>query len=720
MLIIVAFWWVVALFWGMIHYDHASPSSLFYTGYLHNTLVFSAAALVFSFFLTFGYRWIRNGGLKFMSNRGIQSTIGHIPGLVTWERAKKTSVNIDDKKYPKLCEWLKKAPPEYLSVFNAIIDTIAAVPALPASPVKGGHGSFTLLEHTLNVVETGFSRLETWTFDRSKSDPLSGSALPNSSWDIAVLVLAGHDIGKMDAFNFDGKNVVSWRRSHDREGARILATMDEVWNLPEDDRKALIAAVAHEHHPQDLPTHTGSETRLLMEFLIDVDAEASQKEEGKLKITTEESISTVSTVSTVSVVEDEEDEAIWLWFLSYLAKPGTINGKDKRFRVGFKAAGGRIFLNEVSVRRVLAGDFYSDVSKAESKKGDGRFHITENLLRILDLKGVLIKDFGEEKYSYKNALFKVKSTNKDGKTLGEWSVAFVVNLGEFTPTNIIALSPAPNPPQLTGAVFHQRALKQEATSEENAHQDNTENSATLEGDDSEIVLMNKGDSDEESPTTEDPKIVIINEQTEENTEAFSAQVDGKNLSESSNSVQAQEETKQTKAKEDEKTPEPIINDKEEIEDLRSLDYGTKGIQALEDRNKNRRKKTDPNSQKEPESKCLAIKDTISCKAVNSLTELELTTSLHCKTSFGALYLAIKKGLELTPSLQRETLEDGRVKISHKIAAKSAGIGGREIHDIRTFAAAIGENHVIFNGLSLIRNDKSEIIEIILSTEEKDS
>lgn len=454
-LLVLGFWWVVGFIWGAIHYNEV-PEKFLFLGHINNVVVIATMTFIGSAFLVWADRWIRKGGLGVVKKRGVISSIGLIPNLVIWDRAS-LGQGIDESKWPKTAEWVKTAPNEYREAFLAIMTTIMSKPDLPASPVSGGHGGFTLFAHTLNVVEHGLNKRDSWLFERRKSDPLKGSALPVVLYDAAVLTLAGHDIGKMKAFIVEDGKVVDWKKSHDKEGAQILATLEEMWQIPEDDRKAIIAAVAHEHHPQDLPTHTGSETQLLMEFLIDIDEWASREEEGKLAI--------IKGQESGSEAHPEGlgDEEMWSWFLQMIAKPNTINGRDERFRVGFKDANHLIYFNEIKVRTALATEFFQDPLLAESKKGDGRAVITERLLKVLDAKGVLIKSWQDFHFGYKGALFKLESIDKKGKKLGEWATAFIVDLKEHLPGNVRALDPAPNPPSIVEPVFPQRRLKKESS-----------------------------------------------------------------------------------------------------------------------------------------------------------------------------------------------------------------------------------------------------------------
>lgn len=448
--IVFIFWWLVSILWGLSKYG-LPDSGLFLLTTLKS---FSWGAL--AFFLTISLsgllRWARKGWYLPNKERGIQCSIGLVPGVMSWPRRRR-SFRVDATCWPRVARWMAEGQTEYVKAFQAILDIISAQPSFPASPTKGGHGDATLLEHSLNVAETGLELMPTWRFQPKNRDiDLQDHALSPQDRDIAMLILVGHDIGKLSAFEVTRDSVKIVKRFHDREGGRILSTIKEIWILPEDDRKALIAAVTHEHHPQDLPTHTGDTVRLLLEFLIASDTEAGRREEGRVKAENED----------IADKNNESDDLIWEWFLDYIAKPGTINGREQRFRAGFKGADGFLYFNEQVVRAALAEQFFRNPLQAEIKKGDGRYLITQELLRILNSRGVLICEFDGQVFNYKNALFKVVSSNNKGRFLSEWQVAFVVSLGKQAPPGIQDLAPAPNPPRITQALYGTRALRSES------------------------------------------------------------------------------------------------------------------------------------------------------------------------------------------------------------------------------------------------------------------
>lgn len=116
------------------------------------------------------------------------------------------------------------------ALLEEILGTLAAH---PGAYVGAGHGTVSLHEHTLGVVETIMSR-EVFNADH-------------------VLAAAAHDMGKITSFikGPDG----SWERvkMHAQESARMLAVLPAWGRLPLDQREAIRLAVKNEHSPNMIP-----------------------------------------------------------------------------------------------------------------------------------------------------------------------------------------------------------------------------------------------------------------------------------------------------------------------------------------------------------------------------------------------------------------------------------------------------------------------------------
>lgn len=90
-----------------------------------------------------------------------------------------------------------------------------------------------VFDHTLGVMEKAL--------EVKGSDPL------------LLLAAAAHDMGKITSYRQTDDGQWVRIKYHDKEGARVLARMDEWWQLPMPDRAILLLTVKHSHTPDRLP-----------------------------------------------------------------------------------------------------------------------------------------------------------------------------------------------------------------------------------------------------------------------------------------------------------------------------------------------------------------------------------------------------------------------------------------------------------------------------------
>lgn len=191
--------------------------------------------------------------------------------------------------------------PAHAAAIKAVLDTMYALPRLPASPYPGGHAGRSLIEHSLAVVPFMLKHAKHWEYKgqvdkRGKVRvPLQNPEEPHrfAGGDAPLLILAAiaHDIGKMTCYvpnpgqNPDATTgalllVTEARPMHDTEGAKILRKIPEIMALPQADRTALIAAVGYYHHPFGLPISgwVTDRVRSLTELLAVADIETGKSE----------------------------------------------------------------------------------------------------------------------------------------------------------------------------------------------------------------------------------------------------------------------------------------------------------------------------------------------------------------------------------------------------------------------------------------------------------
>lgn len=144
--------------------------------------------------------------------------------------AEETNAPAPDES-PATLNRLQALPAVHRELIDQIIGVLAAHPEAYVGP---GHKT-SLLEHSLNVLEVSLSRKE------SETEPL-----------LPVAAIA-HDLGKITAFEKQEDGSFKRVRWHDKESARILATLDGWWKLPEIERKSLLLALRYDHSSGNIP-----------------------------------------------------------------------------------------------------------------------------------------------------------------------------------------------------------------------------------------------------------------------------------------------------------------------------------------------------------------------------------------------------------------------------------------------------------------------------------
>ncbi|MHB1666112.1 HD domain-containing protein [Thiomonas sp.] len=162
--------------------------------------------------------------------RGLRITLGEIPRpqeLPTVE----ADLEVESTPDPVLAQQLRDMAPGYRKLVQDVIKILAAH---PEAYTGAGHG-VSLLEHSVGVLEAALRRCS------SETDPL----LP--------IAAVAHDLGKITAFEPDGEG--GWLRVkwHDKETARILATLPSWWSLEPGERQALLLAIKYDHSSGRMP-----------------------------------------------------------------------------------------------------------------------------------------------------------------------------------------------------------------------------------------------------------------------------------------------------------------------------------------------------------------------------------------------------------------------------------------------------------------------------------
>ncbi|MCX7173802.1 MAG: HD domain-containing protein [Proteobacteria bacterium] len=234
--------------------------------------------------------WILNGETR----HGATVTLGRLPVAPRQHFRRWWQWRRPAKPIAKIFPWFKayaKRHPPYAAAFKAAFRLMEEVPNLPASPVKGGHGGVTLLQHSASVIEVMAELVPTWRYTGHRNRkgevtfPLIDTQREYHAFapddPLLPLTALAHDIGKLACYKLqvDG-SVVELFDSHAIHGAKILRGIPVLRELPFADWTALLVAVEYYHEIQSLPRASwiDDRTRSLTELLINADNEAGRRE----------------------------------------------------------------------------------------------------------------------------------------------------------------------------------------------------------------------------------------------------------------------------------------------------------------------------------------------------------------------------------------------------------------------------------------------------------
>ena len=451
-LTVIAFWWIVLGVIGGAAPDTGWEGLVDSGSQVLTALLLGSAAGVA---VSVGWVWCQKRAqrelLRGESIRGLGCSLGELP-IIARAPARAPELpgfedlpDVPPQFYPAWLAQFGTTHPAHVALLVAVLKILNARPELPATDVPGGHGGRTLLQHCLLTGRLISHLAQSWEYTgvRTKKKRLV-LALRDPTFtfrrDDPLIVILGvaHDIGKIEAFVFDDEGrVTGIKPEHDMTGARMLARLPEAWALPPGDRQALFLALAHYHHPMELPLSPDrraldDRTVALMELLIHADFVTGSQEAKGAPLTHEEMDR--AQAGDTDPVERAPSDRLWDAFIEALSEHGRVNSKDKRFNMGALCLGEgfdrpMLLLKEDAVRAALIQRLKLS---ARPPLGDGRHEITLELLRLLDEKGVLHRTHAGVELTAENALWNVDFLARDRsnaaptKSAG-WSAVIVLD-----------------------------------------------------------------------------------------------------------------------------------------------------------------------------------------------------------------------------------------------------------------------------------------------------
>lgn len=539
---------IVVIFWFIVLFFIAGQFSL---GLLAQHLSYALMVVITGVamgvgtwgVIDFSKRLSTKENLSSHTLRGAKTTIG--PIIVPSRPPSKTAGKVNALTDKSWWSHYEKKYPAHAKAMKAILEVMLVSPKLPASPVPGGHGGLTLIQHSLNVIDSINRMTKDWRYrgHKNKSGSISFPLIDSSKIEhrfdvddpILPLVAFAHDIGKTICYRLESDGKVSEvRKNHDIEGAKLMRAIPEVAKLPWRDRMPLLIACEYYHHIGTLPQSTwiDDRARSLIELLIAADVDAGKREGGIIDsydnsvegideslpvidrqsggIFAEVDAEGVDGMSEAGALTDTENtglngDALISITHSLLLEPGRINGTKAETRIAWKNDGW-LYINEARLRSAVAARFQDDSYMALPSYGV-MHSFTLGLMAELSAKGWLLQEHEGQKFTEKRAIFNTSSDVK-GNTSVANKFILVVKLDAFPGTENIP--DCRNKPIITGCSWGENAAfgKNGGSTLSQAVEE-----ATGSPDKPDEVVFDNGEANaESSATTEDasaPEMDIV-------------------------------------------------------------------------------------------------------------------------------------------------------------------------------------------------------------------
>jgi YD repeat-containing protein len=406
---VVATWWLILTSASLL--SGQSPTPLF-DGTASVLLVAAAGVLsgcVCVILWIYIDRRERRLGLVAQDVRGLVSSIGPVPVLLkpppeAPSLPRFQAPDVPDDFYVRWLAHFDRTHPEHTALMRRMMRVMQAHRHLPASPVPGGHGDRTLLQHSLLCGYLMHDLARDFVYEGGRSKNTSRLILPlvdpnykfNPGDPLCVIIGIAHDLGKIESYRYDEDGqIVGIRDEHDLTGARMIARMEECWKLPDSDRFAMMMALAHYHHPQDLPLSPDRKaiddrTIALMELLTIADVQASAIEATGHRMTSAELAQKFTSIPQAHQLDPVD---LFNQFLEQIHNKSRINNPERKDCLAWMtvvqgASRTLLLINEGNMAAAIGVALGIDPSLVVD---DGRRILTITLLGELDRRGFLIQ-----------------------------------------------------------------------------------------------------------------------------------------------------------------------------------------------------------------------------------------------------------------------------------------------------------------------------------------
>lgn len=342
--VVVLTWWAILTTGALAQADGYTP--LFEATFQTLAVVFIgclAGVLAVTLWIEIDRRE-RRSALAQHDMRGLLSSIGPVPMLLQAPAEAPTlprfqAPDVPDDFYVRWLHHFDRTHPRHTALMRRMMRIMQQHRHLPASPVPGGHGDRTLLQHSLLCGYLMHDLARDFRYEGARSKNTAKLVLPlvdpNYKFDAAdplcVIIGIAHDLGKIESYRYDESGrVVDIGDEHDLTGARMVARLEECWDLPDKDRFAMMMALAHYHHPQELPLSPDRKaiddrTIALMELLMLADIQASAIENSGRRMTSDELAQRSADADNTQQLDAQE---IYRVFVDLMHQTERINSRE--------------------------------------------------------------------------------------------------------------------------------------------------------------------------------------------------------------------------------------------------------------------------------------------------------------------------------------------------------------------------------------------------------
>lgn len=440
---VTLFWWAISL---ALYFNKFDKFKTFY-----NVAIIIAALItgvIATAFIIWQDRKSKEDALAPVTIRGMGAFFASIP--IHCPPLKKSEDFPDADFYPIevqnfVAEWRKTIDKPYQALLDEVMQTLWFYKETPAAPLmkkeKGewvsnnghNHGGRSLVTHSLLVANLMCEQAKYYKYDVPKHNgaPLFQKLDPSYVFDpedplIPIIGLA-HDIGKIECMVWENGLPNKLDAGHDFKGARIVSRMESFWDeqIDAESRRILQTILAHYHHVQDVPMSsngqpTSDRLHALLELLVKCDKVASAIE----NCSSPEKVSQIKAAALANesdpglmyeVVKPDAEELINV-IQAVILGPGRINNRIKgdtasigwKYRLPHYKNKTVLVLKEDSFIQAVA-DFMGEEISPVAKTGGTNpvLHLTQEVLKTLNVANLLFNDFDEYDRSAMSQLYRV-------------------------------------------------------------------------------------------------------------------------------------------------------------------------------------------------------------------------------------------------------------------------------------------------------------------------